>query len=135
MGLFDDILGTAMRSALGSAEQQMLPDLLGKLLGQTNLGSIGGLLQQLQQGGLADQVNSWVSTGSNQPVNPQQLEQALGPEAIAELQQQTGIPRDQLMSELAQHLPEAVSEATPQGRLPDTDDELHETVTTPPVAH
>lgn len=107
----------------------------GMLAGLGGAGALGGLLGQLKASGLANEVNSWVSTGANQPVNPQQLEQALGPDAINELQQQTGIPRDQLMSELAHHLPEAVSEATPQGRLPDTDDELHQTVTQPPVAH
>ncbi len=108
-----------------------LSGILGSLGGA---GALGGLLGQLKQRGLADQVTSWVSTGSNQPVAPEQLEQALGEPAIAELQQQTGLPREQLVNELAQHLPEAISEATPRGEVPD-DHELHQIATQPPTSH
>ena len=66
---------------------------------------------------------------------PQELEHALGEDTIQELQQQTGMPREQLVSELARELPEAVNEATPQGRVPADDDELHQVATQPPVAH
>ena len=109
-----------------------LSSVLGNLGGA---GALGGLIGQLQQRGLGDKVNSWVSTGQNQEVAPHELEQALGDEAINELQQQTGMPRQQLVSELARELPDAVSEATPQGRVPADDDELHEAATQPPVTH
>jgi uncharacterized protein YidB (DUF937 family) len=104
------------------------------------LGGLGGsqalnrLVGQLKQRGLADQVNSWVSTGANQPLQPAQVEEALGEDAMKDLEQQTGLPRDQLRAELAQHLPEAINEATPQGRLPD-DHELHQIATQPPTTH
>ena len=97
-------------------------------------GALGGLLGKLRQGGLGEQANSWVATGANQPVAPQQLEQALGDDAINQLQQQTGMPREQLVNELAQHLPEAISEATPNGTVPD-DEELHRIATQPPTSH
>jgi uncharacterized protein YidB (DUF937 family) len=106
----------------------------GMLSGLGGAGALGGLLGQLKQRGLGDQVDSWVSTGVNRPVEPHQLEQALGEPAIAELQQQTGLPREQLVNELAQHLPEAISEATPNGQAPD-DDELHRIASQPPTAH
>jgi uncharacterized protein YidB (DUF937 family) len=109
---------------------------LGSILGNLGgAGALGGLIGQLQQRGLGDKVNSWVSTGQNQQVAPQELEQALGDDAINELQQQTGMPREQLVSELARELPEAVNEATPQGRVPADDDELHQVATQPPVTH
>jgi uncharacterized protein YidB (DUF937 family) len=109
---------------------------LGGILGNLGgAGALGGLIGQLQQKGLGDKVNSWVSTGANQPVAPQELEQALGDEALEELQQQTGMPRQQLVSELARELPEAVNEATPQGRVPADDEELQQIATQPPVAH
>ena len=109
---------------------------LGGILGNLGgAGALGGLIGQLQQRGLGDKVNSWVSTGQNQQVAPQELEHALGEDTIQELQQQTGMPREQLVSELARELPEAVNEATPQGRVPADDDELHQVATQPPVAH
>jgi uncharacterized protein YidB (DUF937 family) len=109
---------------------------LGGILGNLGgAGALGGLIGQLQQKGLGDKVNSWVSTGQNQQVEPHELERALGEEALGELEQQTGMPRQQLVSELARELPEAVSEATPQGRVPADDDELQLVATQPPVAH
>jgi uncharacterized protein YidB (DUF937 family) len=109
---------------------------LGGMLGSLGgAGALGGLLGRLQQKGLGDKVNSWVSTGQNQPVAPHELEQALGDDALQELEQQTGMPRQQLVSELARELPEAVNEATPQGRVPADDDELQQIATQPPVAH
>jgi uncharacterized protein YidB (DUF937 family) len=115
MGLFDQIIG----GALGNAEQSALPGLLGQLLGQTNLGSIGGLLQQLQQGGLSDQVNSWLSNGRNLAVSPDQLRAALGDEHVQQMAQQAGIPIDKLLAMLSQQLPQTVDQMSPNGTLED----------------
>lgn len=99
---------------------------LGGLLGGLGgAGALGALVSQLQQKGLGSQVNSWVGPDQNQPVAPQQLADALGEDNLEQLQQQTGLPRQALLSELAQTLPEAVHELTPQGRLP-AEDELHQ---------
>jgi uncharacterized protein YidB (DUF937 family) len=97
----------------------------GLLSGLGGAGALGALVSQLQQKGLGSQVNSWVGPGHNEPVAPDQVAHALGEDNIRDLQQQTGLPRDSLLSELSQHLPEAVHELTPQGRLPD-DSELHQ---------
>ena len=82
------------------------------------LGGLGGLLNKLQQGGLADQTKSWVGTGQNQPVSPNQLGQALGPNIIKTLSQMTGISEDQLTKQLSQGIPVIVNTLTPNGRLP-----------------
>ena len=42
-------------------------------------GGLGGLLNQFQQGGLGDVMKSWIGTGQNQPISPNQLGSALGP--------------------------------------------------------
>ena len=101
---------------------------LGGLLGGLGgAGALGGLLGQLKSRGLGAQADSWVSTGQNQQVAPQQLAEALGDDTVEELQQQTGMSRDALLGELAHELPEAINQATPSGQLPD-DDELHRMV-------
>src|SRR5689334_10132258 len=121
MGLFDQIISGALRGALGQAEQSALPGLLGQLLGQTNLGNLGGLLQQLQQGGLGAQVQSWLGNGSNLPVSPDQLRNALGNEQLQQLARQAGLPVDQLLAMLSQHLPQTVDKMSPNGSLQEPD--------------
>ena len=75
---------------------------------QTNAavsGGLGALLQRFQQSGYGDIVNSWIGTGQNQPIAPDQLHEAIGPETVDELSRQTGVPREEVLSELSQALP------------------------------
>ena len=124
MGLFDQLVSGALRGAMGQGSGQgggqldsLLPGLLGQLLGQTNLGGIGGLLSQLQQGGLGNEVASWLSNGQNRAVSPDQLRSALGDEQLQQMGQTAGLPIDQLLSMLAQHLPQTIDRASPNGAL------------------
>ena len=80
------------------------------------------LLQRFQQNGYGDIVNSWIGTGQNRPIAPDQLQQALSPETVDELSQQTGVPRHEVLSELSQALPTMVDRFTPQGRIPDEEE-------------
>ena len=57
-------------------------------------GGVEGLTNQLRAGGLGGAVDSWISTGPNQSVEPQQLGQALGPDTVNQLAQQVGHRRD-----------------------------------------
>jgi uncharacterized protein YidB (DUF937 family) len=105
---------------------------IGALLGGLGgAGALDSLIGRFQQKGFGPQVQSWVGTGQNQPIAPHEVESALGENAVNELQQQTGMPRQQLLSDLAHELPQAINEATPQGRLPESDDELHEVARQP----
>jgi uncharacterized protein YidB (DUF937 family) len=85
-------------------------------------GGLGELLQRFQQNGYGDIVNSWIGTGQNRPIAPDQLQQALSPETVDELSQQTGVPRHEVLSELSQALPTMVDRFTPQGRIPDEEE-------------
>ena len=82
------------------------------------LGGLGGLLNKLQQGGLGNETKSWVGSGQNQPVSPNQLGQALGPNIIKTLSQVTGLSEDDLSKQLSQVLPGVINGLTPNGRLP-----------------
>jgi uncharacterized protein YidB (DUF937 family) len=98
-----------------------LGGLLGGLLGgggSSSGGGLGGQLDQFRQNGYGDHADSWVGTGQNRRLAPDELSHALGPNTIDELEQQTGMPRQQLLSELSEHLPDAVDHFTPDGRLP-----------------
>jgi uncharacterized protein YidB (DUF937 family) len=91
--------------------------------GGTLSGGLQDLLDRFRQTGQESKAQSWVSTGANQPVSPNELEQALGEERLQWLMEQTGLPKDQLLAGLSNSLPEAVDELTPDGRIP-TEDEL-----------
>jgi uncharacterized protein YidB (DUF937 family) len=82
------------------------------------LGGLGGLLDKLQKGGLADEVNSWVGSGQNQPASPKQLSPALSSDIIKALAQRSGLSEEERVKQLSQVLPGVVDKLTPAGRLP-----------------
>jgi uncharacterized protein YidB (DUF937 family) len=82
------------------------------------LDGLGGLIKQFQQKGLGDVVDSWVSTGKNKNVAPDQISVALGGDVVDDLSRRTGLTRDQVVAELARMLPNVVDNLTPDGRLP-----------------
>jgi uncharacterized protein YidB (DUF937 family) len=89
------------------------------------LGGLGSLLQRFQQSGHADIINSWVGPGENRSITPDQLHQALGPEAVNNLWSMTGAAPNQLLSELSRVLPGVVDRLTPQGRVPEQAEMAH----------
>jgi uncharacterized protein YidB (DUF937 family) len=92
---------------------------LGGLLGSLGgAGALGALVNRFQQKGFGAQAGSWVGNGPNQPIAPHQVGDVLGDGALQELEARTGLPRDELLQELARELPQAISAATPNGRLP-----------------
>ena len=100
---------------------------LGGLLGGASAGSVlsGGLsdlVERFRRNGQGQAADSWVKTGPNQQLAPDQLEQAIGPDVLNTLSQQTGLSREELLSRLTRDLPAAVDKFTPEGRLP-TEDE------------
>ena len=105
------------QGGLGGLLQGGLGGLLGAGGGILS-GGLSDLLKQFQNNGQGDKAQSWVSTGQNQPIQPNELENALGEERIAWLMQQTGLSREELLEGLSRELPEAVDKLTPQGRVP-----------------
>jgi uncharacterized protein YidB (DUF937 family) len=85
-------------------------------------GGLGELVENFKQHGQGDVAESWVGTGPNKPIAPDQLEQAIGPEVLATLTQQTGLSREELLSRLSTTLPETVDKCTPDGCLPNPSD-------------
>ena len=92
--------------------------LAGGAAGSILSGGLGDLLKQFQDHGQGDAANSWVGTGPNKPIEPNDLASALGVDQINALTSQTGMSRDELLSGLSKHLPDVVNQLTPDGRLP-----------------
>ncbi len=81
-------------------------------------GGVDGLVNTLKSGGLENEVNSWISTGSNQPADPQKVGSALGPDTINDLAAKVGITPQMLLPLLASLLPMIIDHLTPGGNLP-----------------
>lgn len=83
------------------------------------MGGLGGLLDKLRNGGLADAADSWVGTGQNKPVQPGPLGSAIGQKTISDLARSAGISEQELLEQLARVLPGVVDKLTPNGQVPD----------------
>jgi len=128
MGLLDGLIGQMLGSALGGNQRQdPLGSVLGGLAGgnQAQSGNLllqlalsllqqnGGLeevLGKLRQGGLGQQADSWVGTGQNMNISPDQLQQIFGSSTISDLAAQLGMPEGQAGSTIAQLLPEVINQ-------------------------
>lgn len=119
MGFLDELTKgmsvPASGAAAGGGQGALLQTLMGLLAG----GGLQQLVSSFQQKGLGDVVGSWVSTGKNLPVSPDQIRSALGPDQLGQLAQQTGLDVGSLASQLSNLLPNVVDKLTPDGKLPD----------------
>jgi uncharacterized protein YidB (DUF937 family) len=108
---------------MGGGLGDLLKSGLGGLLATGAAGSIvsgglGDLLKQFQQNGHGEAADSWVGTGPNKTISPNDLAGALGADKINALAAQTGMSHDELLQGLSEYLPKVVDQLTPQGRLP-----------------
>ncbi len=76
MGLLDSVLGAVLNSGRSGGQQDLLGSLIGGLIQQS--GGVGGLLDKFRQAGLGQQADSWQGTGSNLPIDPNDLMRVLG---------------------------------------------------------
>ena len=81
-------------------------------------GGLDALVGKLRQGGLDHEVDSWISTGANDPVDPQRLGEALGTDTVQELSSGTGINAGSLLPILAMFLPQIIDMLTRNGSTP-----------------
>lgn len=106
--------------ATGAAGQPAKGGLLERALDGIGAGTgLGDLLDRFRQTGSAKEADTWVETGANAPIGPQQVKAAIDPETLEELSVQTGLSHDELLRRLAADIPHAVDKLTPDGRLPE----------------
>jgi uncharacterized protein YidB (DUF937 family) len=124
----DMLRGAAASTAQPDAggQQPPLGGLLGNLSGMLGgagaggllTGGLGELLEKFKQNGHGDIAQSWVNNGPNTEISPPELKQAIGPDVLAALEQQTGLSQQELLARLSRELPGAVDKYTPDGQLP-----------------
>jgi uncharacterized protein YidB (DUF937 family) len=110
MGLLDGVLGGIVGAEMVSVVNGVIE----------KHGGLGGVVEQFRRQGLGDTIKSWVSTGPNLPISPDQVHQALGPDTIAQLASKLGMTPQELSAKLSTALPEIVDKMTPGGVVPPT---------------
>ncbi len=136
-----DILGDILKQVLeGAAQQQPQPqqrapqpqqrppqgmpsptdlgDILTQIFGGGGAQKLPDVVRQFEEKGMRDQVDSWVRTGPNKPVDRRQIEDAFGQRELDQMARTKGIDRDQLAEVLAKYIPRIIDELTPTGQLP-----------------
>ena len=127
MGLLDSVIGAALGGGQGGGQggnAALINMVLGMVTGGGKAGGaqagggLGDLIAQFQRSGMGDVVGSWVSTGENQPISPDQLGNVLGADKIAGMASQLGMNQGDLLGQLSQMLPQVVDKLTPNGQVP-----------------
>jgi uncharacterized protein YidB (DUF937 family) len=140
-----DILGEILKQVLEGAAQQQQPqqrapqpqpqqpqqrppqgmpsptdlgDILTQIFGGGGAQKLPDVVRQFEEKGMREQVDSWVRTGPNKPVDRRQIEDAFGQRELEQIARSKGVDRDQLAEVLARYIPRIIDELTPTGQLP-----------------
>ena len=120
MGLLDSIVGQVTGALEGSVPGGQvhpgLMDVVSQLM--TQGGGMQGLINQFEQQGLGNVVQSWIGSGQNLAITPDQVQSVLGQPQIAAVAQKLGLSPTDVANQLAGLLPHAVDSVTPGGAVP-----------------
>lgn len=136
---FDNVLGK-LGGSQPQAGRNPLSGMLGGMFGEDQqqganmltmvmsliqqMGGINGVLNMFRRQGLGRQADSWVGTGPNDKISGQQVEDVFGSAQINGIASKLGITTEQAGSGMAQLLPELINQFTPEGRIPENQDDL-----------
>lgn len=120
MGLLDSIVGQVAGSLQDSVPAgQVHPGLLDVVSSlMTQGGGLQGLINQFEAQGLGNVVSSWIGTGQNLAITPEQVQSVLGDSHIADVAAKLGLQPQDVANQLAGLLPHAVDSVTPAGAVP-----------------
>jgi uncharacterized protein YidB (DUF937 family) len=102
----------------GMPSPEDLGDILGQIFGGGSAQKLPDVVRQFEEKGMREQVDSWVRTGPNKPVERRQIEDAFGGRELEELARRRNLDQGQLAEVLAKYIPRIIDELTPSGQLP-----------------
>ncbi len=122
MGLFDH-LGAALGKGgpfagfLNSALANQLPGRLSVALASSPYENLDGLLALFREGGFGHEVDSWLGSGANLPITPEDIMEVIDPMTMGSLASTLGVPPAMLPGLVAQYLPVVVDKLSPNGTV------------------
>lgn len=108
MGLLDGLLGGIIGGGMATVVNQILE----------RHGGVQGVVNEFERNGFGPTVQSWVSTGPNQPISSDAMQRVLGGDLLQQLAAKSGMSVSDLSQKLSQILPQAVDRLTPDGTIP-----------------
>lgn len=107
MGLFDGMLGGIVGAEMATVVNNLI----------AQHGGLPGLVSHFEGQGLGSTVQSWVGTGPNKSIAPEELQQALGNETVQKLATSLGVSPQEALAKLSSALPQVVNHLTPTGTV------------------
>ncbi|NND89453.1 MAG: DUF937 domain-containing protein [Granulosicoccus sp.] len=108
-----ELLGDKLGDANG------IMDALSGLSGGSGL-DLGAISDKLKEGGLGDQLSSWLGDGDNAPVSADQITSALGADKIGEMASRLGVDAGSAAETLSQVMPSLLDKMSSGGNLLDS---------------
>ena len=118
MGLLDELAGKAASLMGGSGQSDLMGGVM-EMLSKQGGGGLSGLVQSFQEKGMGDIISSWISTGPNQAISADQIQEGLGSDMIQNLAAKVGASPEDITSKLAASLPGIIDGLTPDGTIPE----------------
>ncbi len=121
MGLLDSalgMLGGGQQAAQGT-QGRLLQAALSLLADTGQGGGLQGLHQRFQEAGLDHLIGSWIGTGENLPISPEQIRQVMGDGQLEQVSEETGMTENETAAHLSDMLPGLVDRITPNGSVPE----------------
>lgn len=78
-----------------------------------------GLMGKFSQGGLGDVFASWVGTGANKSISPEQIPNVPGSGQVMGLASKLGIVPSKASGFLPEYLPKIIAKLSPSGQVDD----------------
>jgi len=108
MGMFDGLLGGIVGAGMVSVMNHILEE----------HGGLQGVVNEFEKNGLGPTVKSWIGSGPNHPISPDDVQRVLGPDLLQKLSEKSGLSVQELTQKLSNALPQVVDKLTPDGAIP-----------------
>ncbi len=123
MGLLDMVTGAlGGAGGNGGGANPLLGIVMQMLSNNGQSGGLAGLAKAFQDKGMGDQMASWIGTGQNLPISPDQIKAVLGGGQLGQIASQLGMNEQQAAGGLADMLPQVIDKLTPNGQVPQGND-------------
>lgn len=94
------------------------------VMGDRAQGGLKGLVTRLKDSEIAENVSSWVSASANRLPTGEQVQRALGADAIGKAAKKLGVSGKEAANRVAAALPVVIDNISPTGKLPENLDHI-----------
>lgn len=117
MSIFESVMGAVEQHS--EVNQQQHATLVQTAMDMfANHEGLSGLVNNSKSQGLGGVVQSWIGSGANQPIAPQQVQELVGQDRLQQIASRVGIPPAIASIALSRILPSLVDRLTPEGKVP-----------------